>query len=147
MNKKLKVNIYTDGSHSSKTNKGGYCGLLECEGHKCMVFGNEENTTNNRMELSALLDSLKVLNQPCDITIHADSNYVLNPIGKKWLKTWEKNDWINSSNLPVKNEELWKEVNEEIKKHKITINKVKAHSGHFENELCDQVAKIEAGIK
>lgn len=144
---KPKVNIYTDGSLNTKTKKGGYCGLLECEHHKCMIFNSRENTTNNVMELEAVVEALKKLNTNCDVTIYADSRYVIDPIGKKYITRWEKDDWRLKSKDPVKNLELWKEVKEQLKKHDIKVQHVKAHSGHFLNELCNDVAQLESGVK
>lgn len=144
---KPKVNIYTDGSLNTKTKKGGFCGLMECEHHKCMIFDNKENTTNNVMELTAVLEALKKLNTSCDVTIYSDSRYVIDPIGKKYIKRWEKDEWVLRDKTPVKNLALWQEMNEQLKKHSIKVQHVKAHNGHFLNELCNDVAQLESGVK
>ena len=144
--KKPKVNIYTDGSCSTSTKKGGYCGLLECEHHKCMIFDNKEDTTNNVMELTAVVEALKKLNTPCDVTIYSDSQYVLNPIKSKRIKEWKNNDWKLQDNSPTKNKELWMEMDEQLKKHKVKTIWVKAHNGHFQNEICNDVAQLESGV-
>ena len=142
--KRRKIKIYTDGSYLPSKDKGGWASLIDDGENKIMLFGSDTETTNNRMEMKAVLEALKEIKEPSDITITSDSTYVLNPIDKKWLNTWEQNDWKKSDRTPVKNIEMWKELKKELKKHKVKTVWVEGHSGHFENELCDDIARSEA---
>ncbi len=133
-----KIEIFTDGSSLGNPGPGGWCALLRYKGHEKRLSGGEENTTNNRMELTAVIEALKALKEPCEIELFADSTYVLKGIDE-WLENWVKKNFKN-----VKNVDLWKEFINVSKKHKIHINWVKGHSGHRENEICDKIAKEEA---
>ncbi len=133
-----KIEIFTDGSSLGNPGPGGWCALLRYKNHEKIIRGGEENTTNNRMELTAVIEALKALKEPCEIELFADSIYVLKGIDE-WLENWIKKNFKN-----VKNVDLWKEFINVSKKHKININWVKGHSGHKENEICDKIAKEEA---
>ena len=133
-----KIEIFTDGSSLGNPGPGGWCALLRYKNHEKIIRGGEENTTNNRMELTAVIEALKALKEPCEIELFADSIYVLKGIDE-WLENWVKKNFKN-----VKNVDLWKEFINVSKKHKININWVKGHSGHKENEICDKIAKEEA---
>lgn len=133
------VTIYTDGSCLGNPGAGGYAGVIK-SGDKEInrVLGGEPNSTNNRMELMAVIESLKVLKEPSVVTIYSDSNYVVNGI-TTWMYGWQSRNWKN-----VKNKELWQEYLKVSSKHKVTCNWVKGHNGNPDNELCDKLAKKEA---
>ena len=133
-----KIEIFTDGSSLGNPGPGGWCALLRYKEYEKILKGGEENTTNNRMELKAVIEALKALKEPCEIDLFADSTYVLKGINE-WLEGWIKKNFKN-----VKNVDLWKEFIDVSKKHKININWVKGHSGHRENEICDKIAREEA---
>ena len=133
-----KIQIYTDGSSLGNPGPGGWCALLRYKNHEKILSGGEDYTTNNRMELLAVIEALKALKEPCEIDLFSDSTYVLKGINE-WLDNWIKKDFKN-----VKNSDLWREFVKISKNHKININWVKGHSGHEENEICDKIARKEA---
>ena len=133
-----KIEIFTDGSSLGNPGPGGWCAILRYKEYEKILSGGEENTTNNRMELTAVIEALKALKEPCEIELFADSTYVLKGIDE-WLDGWIKKNFKN-----VKNIDLWKEFINVSKNHKIKINWVKGHSGHRENEICDKIARKEA---
>ncbi len=133
-----KIEIFTDGSSLGNPGAGGWCAILRYKNNEKIISGGEENTTNNRMELKAVIEALKVLKEPCEINLFADSQYVLKGINE-WLENWIRKNFKN-----VKNIDLWQEFLLLSKNHKININWVKGHSGHKENEICDKIAKNEA---
>jgi ribonuclease HI len=133
-----KIEIFTDGSSLGNPGPGGWCAILRYKGHEKILKGGEDYTTNNKMELKAVIEALKALKEPCEIDLYADSTYVLKGISE-WLENWIKKDFKN-----VKNSELWKEFHTLSKKHKINPIWVKGHSGHRENEICDKIAKEQA---
>jgi len=133
-----KIEIFTDGSSLGNPGPGGWCAILRYKEKEKIISGGENYTTNNKMELTAVIEALKALKEPCEIELYSDSTYVLKGINE-WLNNWIKKNFKN-----VKNPELWKEFLEISKPHKIHINWVKGHSGHKENEICDKIAKKEA---
>jgi ribonuclease HI len=133
-----KIYLYSDGSSLGNPGPGGYCAILRYKDYEKIVKGGEPNTTNNRMELKAVIEALKKLKEPCEVVIYSDSNYVVKAINE-WLDLWIKKDFKN-----VKNVDLWREFLKVSKSHKITAFWVKGHSGHKENEICDKIAKEEA---
>ena len=133
-----KVEIFTDGSSLGNPGPGGWCALLRYKNHEKILSGGEDYTTNNRMELIAVIEALKALKEPCEVELFSDSTYVLKGIDE-WLEGWIKKDFKK-----VKNVDLWKKFIDLSKKHKININWVKGHSGHKENEICDKIARKEA---
>ncbi len=133
-----KVEIFTDGSALGNPGPGGWCAILRYKTNEKVISGGENHTTNNRMELKAVIEALKSLKTPCEIDLFSDSTYVLKGINE-WMENWIKRNFKN-----VKNEDLWKEFLEVSKNHKININWIKGHSGHKENEICDKIAKEEA---
>ncbi len=138
-----KVRIYTDGACSGNPGNGGYCAILIYKGIEKVVSGSELNTTNNRMELLAVINGLKKLKEPCDVEIFSDSAYVTEAFNKMWIEDWQKNNWKTSSKQDVKNIDLWKELLSYTKKHKITFIKVKGHSDNEYNNRCDKIAVSE----
>ena len=139
-----KIHIYTDGSSLGNPGAGGYCGILEYERngekHTKTVCGGEAHTTNNRMELKAAIESIKVLKEPCEITLVTDSEYVAKAINE-WIY-----GWVKKSFKGVKNVDLWEEYIAVSKGHKIKASWVRGHSGHPQNEECDKIAKSQAEI-
>jgi len=133
-----KVEIFTDGSSLGNPGPGGWCAILRYKNHEKILKGGEVYTTNNRMELMAVIKALEALKFPCEVNLYSDSTYVLNAIDK-WLDNWKKKNFKN-----VKNEDLWKRFLEVSKPHKINVIWIKGHSGHKENEICDKIAKEEA---
>jgi len=133
-----KIEIFTDGSSLGNPGPGGWCAILRYKGHEKTISGGEEVTTNNRMELTAVIEALKALKEPCEIDLYSDSTYVLKGIDE-WLENWVKKNFKN-----VKNPDLWQTFIETSKPHKINVHWVKGHSGHKENEICDKIAKEEA---
>ncbi|MBT5071761.1 MAG: ribonuclease HI, partial [Porticoccaceae bacterium] len=118
---------------------GGWGALLRFGGEEKTLFGGEQDTTNNRMELTAVIEALGALKRPCDVTLTSDSTYVLKGI-QEWMPNWKKRGWKTASKKPVKNVDLWKKLDVLIVEHKIDWQWVKGHSGHPGNELADQLA-------
>jgi len=133
-----RIEIFTDGSSLGNPGPGGWCAILRYKNHEKIIQGGKKDTTNNKMELTAVLEALKILKEPCEIDLYSDSTYVLKGINE-WLENWVKKNFKN-----VKNKELWQELYELKNKHLIIIHWVKGHSGHKENEICDKIAKEEA---
>lgn len=138
-----KVNLYTDGACSYNPGPGGWAAILEYNGHEKEISGYEPDTTNNRMELSAVINGLIALKESCDITIYTDSAYVLNAFEKGWIQSWQRNGWKNSKKQTVENVELWQQLVNLTKEHNTSWVKVKGHSGHEYNERCDSLARKE----
>ena len=109
-----------------------------------MQCGGNADTTNNKMELTAVIEALKLLKEPCEVTVTSDSKYVCDSIGKGWVYSWKKKGWKKGDGKPALNVELWEELLVLLSKHKVTFVWIKGHSGHRENELCDEMAVREA---
>ena len=140
------VHIWTDGSCSGNPGPGGWSAVLICGKHQKEISGGVSNTTNNRMELMAIIEGLKALKFKAEVTIYSDSAYVVNPIDKGWLKKWCKNGWLKSDKKPVENRDLWEEFINLSKEKCIHLHmeKVKGHSGDPMNDRCDTLAKAAA---
>ncbi len=135
-----KVEIFTDGACSGNPGPGGWGTILRYNGIEKELSGAETLTTNNRMELMAVIQGLKALKEPCEVVLTSDSQYVCNGINKGWAQKWRKNNWIKSDKSKAKNFELWAELLDLLKIHKVTIIWVRGHNGHTENERCDRLA-------
>lgn len=135
------VKIYTDGACSGNPGKGGWGAILIYGDAVKEISGGEDNTTNNRMELKAVIEALKALKSPCDVEIYSDSAYVVNAFTQKWIDNWIKNNWKTADKKSVKNVDLWQELLVLIKTHNVTFKKVKGHSDNELNERCDKLAK------
>ncbi len=133
-----RITLYSDGSSLGNPGAGGYCGILSYKESEKIVKGGERESTNNRMELKAVIESLKTLKEPCEIDLYSDSIYVVKGI-KEWLQNWIKKNFKN-----VKNPDLWMEYIEISKEHKVNANWVKAHADNEQNNRCDKIAKEEA---
>ena len=139
-----KVEIYTDGACSGNPGAGGWGVILRCNGVEKELSGGQANTTNNRMELTAVLEALKALTKSCELIIYTDSRYVMDGV-TKWLPNWQNNGWRTANKkTPVKNIDLWQSLESLIQKHQINWVWVKGHNGHAENERVDELARIQA---
>lgn len=134
------VTIYTDGACSGNPGPGGYAAIVMVEDNKKEIFGAETNTTNNRMELRAAIEGLKLLKRPCKVTLYSDSAYLVNAYSSNWVEGWKKKGWKNSSGEQVKNIDLWQEIEELRKIHDVTFVKVKGHADNEFNNRCDELA-------
>lgn len=140
MNQELKtVEIFTDGACKGNPGPGGWGALLRYGDTEKPLCGGEKNTTNNRMELMAAIEGLRALKQACKVILTTDSQYVRQGI-TQWMFNWKKNGWKTSAKKPVKNADLWQELDAESKRHEIEWRWVKGHSGHRENEIADELA-------
>ena len=133
------INIYTDGACKGNPGPGGWGAVLECGGEEKELYGGERSTTNNRMELTAVIEALAALRRPCRIVVHTDSQYVQKGI-TEWLRNWKARGWRTASREPVKNVDLWKKLDEAAQDHEIRWVWVKGHSGHNGNERADALA-------
>lgn len=139
-----KVTLYTDGACSGNPGPGGYGAILIYKGIEKEISGGELDTTNNKMEIMAVLKGLEYLKEPCDVTIYSDSAYVVNTIEKGWIYSWKKNNWIKSDKSKVKNIELWEKLLELMEIHNVTFVKVKGHADNEYNNRCDKLAVQES---
>jgi ribonuclease HI len=137
----MTVVIHTDGACSGNPGPGGWGAILDYNGTRKEIHGGEKDTTNNRMELKAAIEALNALKRPCKIEMHVDSNYVKDGISK-WIHGWKRNGWKTADKKPVKNEELWRALDEAIQRHEISWHWVKGHAGHPENERADELARM-----
>ena len=138
-----RVEIFTDGACKGNPGPGGWGALLRMGRHEKELVGGEPHTTNNRMEMTAVIRALNALIEPCEVTLHTDSRYVIDGI-TKWVGGWKKRGWVNASKQPVKNADLWHDLIEAVARHKVAWEWVKGHSGHPENERVDAIASDEA---
>lgn len=136
-----KVVIYTDGACSGNPGPGGWGSILMYKGNQKEISGGNKETTNNIMELTAVIEALKVLKFPCEVDLYSDSAYVINAFKQGWIYNWIKNNWKTSGKEPVKNKELWQELYNLTKKHKVNFIKVKGHSDNEFNNRCDEMAR------
>lgn len=137
------VEIYTDGACSGNPGAGGWCAILLYKGNEKIVSGYNKNTTNNRMELFAVIQGLKQLKERCNVKLYSDSAYVCNAFNEGWLESWQKNSWKNKQKEEVKNIDLWKQLVIELDKQDVEFRKVKGHSDVEYNEMCDKYARDE----
>lgn len=135
------ITIYTDGACSKNPGPGGWGALLIYNGSRKTINGGESETTNNRMEIMAALQALKHLKVPCKGKLYTDSKYLQQGV-TEWMANWKKNNWRSSGKTPIKNLDLWQELDGELTKHQIEFHWVKAHNGHPENEFVDELARI-----
>ena len=136
-----KVVIYTDGACSGNPGPGGWGAILMYQENKKEISGGKKNTTNNEMELTAVIEALKLLKFPCQVDLYSDSAYVVNAFLQNWIGNWVKNNWKTSSKEPVKNQELWKQLYDLTKTHQVKFIKVKGHSDNEFNNRCDELAR------
>ena len=137
------VEIFTDGACKGNPGPGGWGAVLRTGGHEKELSGSDPATTNNRMEMTAVIEALRALNSPCEVKLHTDSKYVIDGI-TKWIFGWQKNGWKNAAKKPVANADLWLALVEAKRLHKVSWHWVKGHSGHPENERADVLASNAA---
>ena len=138
------VDIFTDGACSGNPGPGGWGAILRYKGTDKCISGGEAETTNNRMELSAVIEAMKLLKEPCEVTLWTDSKYVADGLGKGWAAGWKKNGWRKADKKPALNPDLWDELLTLYDKHSVTIQWIKGHASHSENEKCDKMAVAES---
>ena len=138
-----KVIIYTDGACSDTPGPGGWAAILIYGENKKEISGGSKETTNNIMELTAILEGLKALKVDCEVEVYSDSAYSVNAFNEGWIYNWVKNNWKTASGEPVKNKEIWTQIYDLTKKHKVSFNKVKGHSTDSLNNRCDELARSE----
>ena len=137
------VEIFTDGACSGNPGPGGWGVVLRFGAHEKELSGGAADTTNNRMELSAVIAGLQALKEPCEVTLTTDSKYVCDSINKGWVYGWQKRGWIKSDKKPALNVDLWETLLPLLDKHRVTFVWVKGHDGHPENERCDALAVMQ----
>ena len=140
---KKNVTIYTDGACSGNPGAGGWCAILNYNGIEKVISGGEADTTNNKMELLAIISGLEILKESCKVTLYSDSAYCINAFKEGWIDGWIKNGWKNSNNKEVKNVELWQRLLRVLKLHEVEFVKVKGHSDNEMNNRCDEIARGE----
>ena len=136
------VTVYTDGACSGNPGPGGWGAILIYKGREKTLFGGERSTTNNRMELTAVIQALSALKEPCAVELYTDSQYVVNAVNEGWLADWVKKDFRRKAG-PVKNPELWKALLPLLEEHQVRFNWVKGHADNEYNERCDAMAVAE----
>ena len=135
-----KVYIFTDGACSGNPGPGGWGAVLRYNATEKELSGGEKETTNNRMELTACIEALTLLKEPCEVLLTTDSQYVVNGITKGWAESWRQNGWRKADKKPALNSDLWELLLVQCERHKVTFNWIKGHAGHEENERCDTLA-------
>jgi ribonuclease HI len=140
MAERPKVVIHTDGACSGNPGPGGWGGILESGAHRKELSGGEPLTTNNRMELTAAIKGLEALKAPSDVELYTDSNYLRGGI-TSWIRSWKRNGWRTTDKKPVKNAELWEQLEKATERHKVRWHWVRGHHGHDENERADELAR------
>ena len=137
------VEIFTDGACSGNPGPGGWGAVLRCDGKEKTLSGGEKETTNNRMELTAVIESLKLLKFSCEVTLTTDSKYVCDAINQKWVYSWKNNGWKKADKKPALNVDLWEQLLPLLETHNVKFIWVKGHNNHPENERCDKMAVSE----
>lgn len=135
------VVVYTDGACSHNPGPGGWAAVLIYNEYQKEISGGEKETTNNRMELTAVIKALEALKEPCRVKVHSDSAYIVNCFLQKWYVKWERNGWMTSGKKPVENKDLWQRLLQLMKKHEVEFIKVKGHSDVELNNRCDELAR------
>ena len=138
------IDLYTDGACSGNPGPGGYGTILSYQGHERRLSGGEANTTNNRMELTAVIEGLAALKERCEVTVYSDSKYVVDGIEKGWARSWKRNGWRKADRKPALNAELWDRLLQLLDAHDVSFVWLKGHAGHPMNEECDRMAVAES---
>ena len=139
------VEVFTDGACKGNPGPGGWGAILRMGSHEKELSGGEAETTNNRMEMTAVIRALNALVEPCVVTVHTDSRYVIDGM-TKWIEGWKRKGWVNASKQPVRNQDLWHDLIEAVKHHQVEWQWVKGHNGHAENERADRLASDAAMV-
>ena len=140
---KKRVIIYTDGACSGNPGVGGWGAILSYRGKEKELSGGEMETTNNRMEVTAVIRALQALKEPCAVEVYSDSAYTVNAFNEGWISSWQNSDWRGADKKEVKNRDLWEELLALTKTHAVTFIKVKGHSDNEKNNRCDAIARAE----
>ena len=143
MANKRKVQLYADGACKGNPGPGGWAAILLCQDVVIQLSGYEPDTTNNRMELQAVIEGLKALREPCNVKVISDSQYVCNAINEGWLTSWQKDNWVKSNKKPVLNTDLWQQLLLLLNFHNVEFVWVKGHNGEEYNVICDKLAVAE----
>lgn len=138
------VCLYTDGACSGNPGPGGWGAILRLGEYEKRMSGGERETTNNRMELTAVISGLSALKKPCEVNVISDSKYVCDSVTKGWVYAWKKKNWKKSDGKPALNSDLWEELLKLLSTHKVKFTWIKGHAGHPENEMCDKMAVAES---
>ena len=141
-----RVLIYTDGACSGNPGPGGWGAILRFGAAEKELSGGEKQTTNNRMELTAVISALEALKEPCEVELYSDSKYIIDAVRKGWAKSWQAKGWVKSDKKPALNPDLWERLLALLDKHKVEFVWVKGHAGHPENERCDQLAVAQSRL-
>ena len=137
------IDLYTDGACSGNPGPGGWAAILKFGHHVKELSGSMPQTTNNRMELFAVISGLGALKESCKVTVYSDSTYVVNAFNQNWIEGWLKRGWKTSDNKPVENQDLWRLLLITMRKHDVSFHKVPGHQDHAENNRCDELARSE----
>lgn len=143
---KKRVELITDGACLGNPGPGGWAALLRFGQVEKLLTGNASDTTNNRMELKAVIEGLRALKEPCSVNILTDSQYVMNAFEKGWIVNWQRNGWRTADKKPVKNQDLWEKLDALLQVHQVGWTWVKGHNGHVDNELVDAAARDAAAM-
>lgn len=135
-----KIEMYTDGACSGNPGPGGYGTILRYNGHEKEFSAGYKKTTNNRMELMAIIVGLEALKEPCQVDVYSDSKYIVDAVNQGWAQRWKRNGWKRNKKEYAKNTDLWERLLALLNKHRVNLLWVKGHAGHAENERCDQLA-------
>jgi len=138
-----RVRLITDGSCLGNPGPGGWAAILRHGDHKRELWGSDPNTTNNRMEMMAVIEGFRALKGPCEVEVEIDSEYVKNGI-TQWIKDWKRRGWLTAAKKPVKNQDLWRQLDEELSRHQVRWRWVKGHGDHEDNNRCDELAREAA---
>ena len=138
------VIIYTDGACSGNPGPGGWCAILEYQGREKMISGGEESTTNNRMELMAVISALLALREPCVVELYSDSKYVIDALEKGWVWGWKRRGWVKADKKPALNPDLWDTLLGLTRQHEMHYHWVKGHEANEKNNRCDEQAVLES---
>ncbi|MBR2743612.1 MAG: ribonuclease HI [Clostridia bacterium] len=135
-----KVTVYTDGSSLGNPGPGGYGAILFYKEHKKEISGGEAHTTNNRMEMRAVIEALSLLREPCEVELYSDSRYVIDSVTRGWVYSWQKNGWKKADKSPAQNRDLWETLLPLLERHRVSFIWVKGHADNEYNERCDELA-------
>ena len=138
------ITIYTDGACSGNPGPGGWAAILEYNGREKELSGGEAHTTNNRMELTAVIEALKALKEDCEVDLYSDSKYVIDALEKGWVYNWRRNNWVKSDKKPALNSDLWEALLGEMARHKVKLHWVKGHASNPKNNRCDELGGAES---
>ena len=139
-----KVDIYTDGACSGNPGAGGWGAILRYGAHEKELSGGEAQTTNNRMELTAVIQALSLLKEPCQVVVHSDSKYIIDAIQQGWAIKWKANGWMRNKKEKALNPDLWQQLLQLLEVHQVEFYWIKGHAGHPENVRCDRMAVAES---